>query len=399
MKNRYLVRSRSSASTSSFSSDDSKSIVAPMSSVREELDKSGRNLLSIKDQGATPGFICTDSQNHMSIIKTGAKGRGCSEVISEHLSCSVAQYMFELLEQQNYDVPKGLSRAIPKTNLMKLDNVEYVESVFLPKFQDIHKILGENKRGEDRKRSKIKSRSRMHKIIRAIEGQDLQEPHLKKELCWLLAYRQLVRDRDGHSENFGIIEHEDGSKHIGIIDMGLAHRNIGEHKHLELKDFHDKGLISHKLYGEASPNHLADYHKLYLDPEFKKATEVFKGFFGSLENQGKISDHISGVLEEVKQTFGEESVEEYKTKWCKIDQKTDLASALCSIYKTRSQGFEQSISKLETRLNSKIKKSELLTKIAQSAVEGLALMSNLSLFPLVHTTAFVKTSKSQRKPL
>jgi hypothetical protein len=362
MKNRHFPRSRSSASAGSFSLGDAESVIAPINSILEEL------------------------QNPMSIIKTDVQ-----KVISEHLACSVAKYMFELLEEQNENVPQGLFHAVPEIDLLELDDVEYVEPMFSPEFQDIHKILGKN-----RKRSRTKSRTRMHKIIRAIEIGDLEELDLKKELCWLLAYRQLVRDRDGYSENFGIIEHADRSKHIGIIDMGLANRNIGECPRLGFKDFHDKGFIAHKLQGEASPNHLVGYHKLYLDPEFKKATEAVKEFFSSSENQGKMLDNINSVLEEIKQAFGQESVEEYKTKWCKIDKKIDLASALCSLYQSRSKDFEESISKLQTRLKNKIKKSKLLTEIAQGAVEGVTLMSNLRPFPMITTTAFIKTTKSQR---
>jgi hypothetical protein len=290
-----------------------------------KLYSEGYRDISFKKSGATPGFKCIDPEGKACIVKTGKAGRDTSEVISEDLACKVGKVIFGDPDlQAKYGAPAGLSvENIPDTSLLQVNTFSFVKSVFLSGFKDLHKTLG-----QDTERARLKSRTRVREITGALT------PEQKKELCWLLAFRHVIGDKDGHTSNFGLMTGKDGQEHVCMIDCGLANHHIVEDE-IDKGTFKKKELLGHKLTGAASPNHLADYVDIYKhDPEFKKATEAMKGIF--CEKKAAVRETINSSILEAIQVSGPDAVKGYGSNWCKFRSGVNVGEALSDQYEYRA---------------------------------------------------------------
>ena len=351
---------RGESSTGSEKSDDTPRSSGYTETPAQWLSKSYKTVED-KPEGATEGYKCTDEANQTCLIKMGGEqeDRGTSEVISEDLACKLGKKVFELLP----DAPKGLSNSIPETELLVINDKHFVKSVFLYRWNGLHTVetTGPNDATfNENKRERVKSKSAMNEIIAKLNDEQ------RKELCWLLAYRHVVGDKDGHSANFGLIYNEKDKKwHVGMIDLGLANRDIAE-RTVNNKALSHKGFVTHKLQRKASPNHLADYEELYKDPEFQKAADAMSTLCADPKYQQQMQSTISEVLGDAEQKFGAQAVEKYKTEWCKLDSsEADLATSLCDQYKTRSTDLARVTKELQDQ-KPKYKKSKIDPRVVAS---------------------------------
>eukprot|EP00298_Acanthocystis_sp_HF-20_P012927 c20126_g1_i1.p1 GENE.c20126_g1_i1~~c20126_g1_i1.p1 ORF type:complete len:798 (+),score=212.37 c20126_g1_i1:53-2395(+) len=279
-----------------------------------KLYSEGYTKISLKLEGATPGFICKDPvTKSMCIIKTGLKGRDEAESIAEHFACHLGKDL--LKEAENKGAPVGISEGIPDVSLINLSQKGqkftiakgYVKSIFLDNFKELFKDMGE------KERPRLFTADKTNKYCKKLKS---ERPQLFNELSWYLAFRHIVRDLDGHSANFGLMKRKDGTTHMSLIDAGLAGIGIASHPVIKY-DFIDKRLITHKINGETSPNHLSDWTKVYEDEEFQKACQTLKDIFE--KNSDIIKKSMLSSLEFAEKEFGLESVKKYCVKWIGIE--------------------------------------------------------------------------------
>jgi hypothetical protein len=293
-----------------------------------KLYSEGYRNISIKAEGATPGFMCKDPDGKMCIVKTGPKGREESESIAELFACKLGQAIFQ--EAEKMGAPPGISQGIPDVSLVNLQQNSqtfssdkgYVKSVFFKDFSEVFREMGE------KERPKLFTSGAAEEYCRGLQE---KKPEQFQELSWYLAFRHVIRDLDGHSANFGVMKRDDGTVHMSLIDAGLAGRNLAKNPMIA-GDLTDKRVISGKLAGEASPNHLSDWGEVYKGEEFKKACEVLKDIFE--KNPDLVKASMQSSLESAQASFGDASVKKYCSEWIgiKTDAKVDIADAATKIF-------------------------------------------------------------------
>ena len=293
-----------------------------------KLYSEGYTGIKLKSEGATPGFMCKTPEGVMCIVKTGPKGaREELESIAELFACDLGAKVLD-------------ESMVPKVELVNLSQQGqdfqstkgYVKSEFFPGFRELFHEMG----CKERPRTLIDPPAGVNKFIDKLiaspEGSEDKKKY--KDFCRQLAFRHIVRDLDGHSANFGISV-ENGKERIVMIDLGLAGKGLSGHPMIE-SDLKDKRVLKGKAQGEASPNHLADWEKIYETPEFLEAATEIKGKFESPE----IKSSMKASLEATRNTFNEDSLKRYCTKWLGIqdipikDGQIDIDGAVNKIFET-----------------------------------------------------------------